>query len=281
MRFGSNIDEQLRNTTNDMTVNGKLVVGEYAQGTTVLEQGNRNASYIFQSQPQYEEAKAQNASISFMMPQEEMDYTTSRSNTLCRILAYPLNFIVCVLAAILLSQNGDSESIIYTVGIAMLGIGVCALIANRNKNAIGIALLTLSLGYIVEGLTVLLGGVHEELPVQSFVIMISGVLLLCGGISILTQREARLGGALCMVAIVVEWVFILYQLANGGANIELWHIFVCIATFTTFVWSYGYDSREKTVGIQKVLCIVAYVFSAIVAIRGISQVINVVSTILG
>lgn len=277
MRFGSNIDEQLRNTTNDMTANGRLVVEQYSQDTMVLNQMSGETSYVSQHQLQYEAAKVQNVPTNFMMSQPDNDYTIVHSSKLCRVLAYPLNLVVCILAIVLFIQNEGGASVVKTAGIAMLGLGVCSLIADRNKRAVGIALSTLSLGYIIEGLSVLLGGLHNGLPVQSFVIIISGLLLLCSGISILAQGEVRLGGSLCVMAVVIEWVFNLYQLVNGDFHTEPWHIFVCIAAFATFVWSYGYDSRDKTVGIRRGLCIVAYVLSGIVAFRGISQIITAIS----
>ena len=266
MRFNSSVDARLKRTTNDMNANGRVVVDEYVQqGTTVLEQ----EQCIPDLQPQNKLADVQLGN----------GYATVRSSKFCRVLAFPLNLLVCILAIVLLLSDGVSK-LALTTGIAMLGLGLCGLIADRNKRAIGIALSSLSLGYIIEGLSVMLGGVHEEFPMQSFVIIVSGLLLLCGGITILAQGEARLGGSLCIGAVVIEWVFNLYQYINGGFQTELWHIFVAIAAFATFVWSYGYNSRSNASGIQKILYIATYLISAVVAIISIVRDISIFSTIL-
>ena len=189
--------------------------------------------------------------------------------------------MVCVLAIVLLMQNEGGASVVKIASLAMLCLGICSLIADRNKKAVGIALSTLSSAYIIEGLLVLFKGVHSGQPVQAFVIIISGLLLLCGGISILAKGGVRLGGSLCIMAVAIEWIFNLYQLVNGNFHTELWHNFACITAFATLVWSYGYDSRDEVVGVRRILCIVAYVLSGIVALRGILHLIDIILMLLG
>lgn len=284
MRFGSNIDERMKNTTNDMTANGRLVVDEYSQGTTVLEQDGIGTSYYPEnsdnSNPRnHSNGYGSSADLNGYTPISNGSYTTAKSSKLCRLLAYPLNLAVCILAIVLFLQDGVS-TMVQTTSVAMLGLGVCSLLADRNKRAIGITVSALSLGYIVEGLSVLLGDLHEGIPVPSFVIIISGLLLLCGGISMVSQGETRLGGSLCVMAVIVEWIFNVYQMINGDFTMKLWHIFFGIAAFAAFIWSYGYDSRDKAEGIQKILNIVAYVLSGIVGVMCIAHVITAISTIL-
>ncbi|MBQ4260118.1 MAG: serine/threonine protein kinase [Lachnospiraceae bacterium] len=269
LRFRTDIDEKLKSTTNDMTANGRLVFEEYMQGTTVLQQESEGAASAGYQQGYQQEYVAT----------ADYEYGTVRGNKFCRILAYVLNLAVCVLAMVLLLRD-DSSALVRTVGAAMLGMGICALMADRNRRSVGIALSALSLGYILEGAGVLLGGIHEELPMQAFVVVISGLILLCGGISILAQKEIRMGGSLCVVAIAIEWIFNLYQHVNGDLHTDLWHIFVGIAAFATFIWSYGYDSRDEVEGIRKILHIGAYVVSGVVAILSVSHAITVILEIL-
>lgn len=279
MRFGSNMDERLKSTTNDMTANGRLVVDEFAQGTTVLDQSGENSYYVPDPVSGTGVSEQPNVNSRVVLPQTDDNYTMAKSNKACRILAYPLNLATCILALILLFQNGAS-TLVQTTSVAMLGLGLCALIADRNKRAVGIALSSLSFGYIIEGLSVLLSGIHSELPIQAFVIIVSGLLLLCGGISITAQGETRLGGSLCVMAIAVEWAYNLYQLANGDFSTVLWHIFVGISAIAVCVWSYGYDSRDKAVGVQKLFHVVTYVLSAVIAVMSVSYLITAVTAIL-
>lgn len=269
MRFCANIDERLRSTTSDMTANGRLVVDELMQGTTVLEQG----AYYAGGQPQMQAVPDART-----LPQQP-ESCGPRGSVVCRILAYPLQIAVCVFAMVLFLNDSESM-LIRNTSVSMLCLGLCAVIADRNKRAVGISVASLSVGYIIEGLSVLLGGIHDGLPIQSLVVIVSGLLLLCGGIAMLAQGEARLGGTLGVMAVVVEWLFQLYQLANGDFYMERWHIFAGIAAVAVFVWSYGFDSRKKATGVQRLFHFAAYVLSGVVAVMSISYVITAITAIL-
>ena len=267
MRFGSNIDEKLKNTTNDMTANGRLVVDEYSQGTTVLDQVTENP--FIKSQKEYG---------NFGIPQNESVEIINRTSKVCRILAYPFNFTVCILAIFLLLQD-NATSCAQIASIAMLCLGACSLIADRNKGAIGVAVISLSLGCILDSAVVLLAEIHDEVPTRYFVTLIGGILLFFGGISILTQKEARLGGSLCILSAMVESIFCLYRCLNVDLYIEKWHIFVCISAFAIFMWSYGFDSSDKVVGIRKILHYVTYALSAVTAVIVILLLTKIISKI--
>lgn len=258
MRFGINTDEKLQNTTNDMTANGRLVVDEYAQGTTVLDEAYNTSVYNYNT-------NTQKSSVPVNMPEMAKEYTTARSSKLCRILSFPLNLVVVILS-IVMFVNDDFYLQATISTIAMLCLGLCAIITDRNKIAVGVALSALSFEYIIEGLAILLGGIHIELPIGAFIIIIAGLLLLFSGMSIAVQKETRFGGTLSVMAIAVECVYNLYQLINGYFHADIWHVFVWIAAFATFIWSYGYDSRDKAIGVRMILNIVTTIVSAVIAL---------------
>ncbi|MBQ2943204.1 MAG: serine/threonine protein kinase [Ruminococcus sp.] len=270
MRFGSNIDQQMQNTTNDMTANGRLVVDEYAQGTTVLDQSGPNTAFSYDgSTPSFDlqgNGSVHSGEVNVTVP---ASYSTVKSSKLCRIFAWPLLVAVCVFAFILLFKN-EISAVEKMVGFSLLGVGLTALISDRNKRAVGISVMSLSLSYVVEGLGELIGGgLQDGIPVPAVISLLSGLLLLFGGVVILTQKEVRLGGSLCVYAVAIEWLFNIYQIINNSFSIELWHIFYGIAAVSVFVWAYGYKSDEKATGVKKILHIVTYVLAAAVAVQAI------------
>lgn len=263
MRFSGNIDEKMQNTTNDMTANGRLVVDEYTQETTVL-----NESYI-------PEETNYNVSLT------SGAFTTAKTNKACKYFAYPLAVAICILAIVLFV--GDNKLIFeQTVSLSLLGIGISILLTEYNKRAIGICVSSLSLTYIVQGLgrfislmSATQGGAKttsmqdELMLVYSAIILVAGLLVLFGGIVIMTQREVRFGGTLCVCGIALEWMYQIYQLINDNFSIELWHIFYAIAAVTIAVWAYGYNSNEEITGIKKILNIATYILAGFIALQAV------------
>lgn len=273
MRFGSNMDQRLQSTTNDMTVNGRLVVNEYMQETTVLEQSGTNPVY-------YGAASQTNGNMyaGVVTANVPSTYSTAKSNKACRILAWPMAVAICVLAVILMIKDGLSllEGM---AGVSLLGIGLSILLADRNKYAIGIATAALSFTYIMEGLTVLVGGLLAGIPVYSVIVLLSGLLMLFSGVVILSQKEVRFGGSLCLYALIAEWLFHIYQMINKSFAVDTWHIYFSIAAISLFVWAYGYNSDDKATGIKKALYILTFVLSAAVAVQAIIFTFKSISVI--
>ena len=268
VRFGINLDQRMQSTTNDMTANGRLVVDEYAQGTTVLDQTGANTLFspdwsapIEQSQDQLNNTFPGQINV-------PASYSTAKSNKACRILAWPLALAVCVLGFVLMFTDGVSL-LKQMVSISLLGIGLTVILADRNKFAIGISAAAISLGYIIEGLAVLVGGLQDGIPVPSIVSLLSGLLMLFGGIVIISQKEVRFGGSLSLYAVIIEWLFYIYQMINKSFSVEIWHIFFGVAAISVFVWAYGYNSDDKPTGVRKIFQIVTYILAAVVAVQAI------------
>ncbi len=264
MRFSGNMDQRLQSTTNDMNANGRVVVDEYVQGTTVLDP--MYGAYTSEQLP----------------PQSNVigipdTYSTAKSSKGCRIFAWLLSLVVCVLGIVLLFDGGDT-ALELSVALSLTGLGLIVIIADRCKLAVGISAVSLSLVYIVSGLNALFSGMQELIP-QAIVFILSGSLMLFGGIVIVSQREVRFGGALSLYALIVEWVYYLYRMINDDFYIEAWHIFYGVAAVAVFVWAYGYNSAYKPKGIKKVLHIAAYILAAVVAIQAIVYLVRQCSVI--
>ena len=266
MHFENNMAQNLQNTTNDMTANGRIVVDEYSQGTTVLDQSGANTPFCqADTASAYGGNNTYSGEVNVAVPGS---YSTSKSNKVCRFLAYPMALAVCVLAFILMFRDGIS-AVEQMVSIALLGIGASILLTDTNRIAVGASVLSLSLSYIVEGLTVIIGGLQDGVPIPAVISLLSGLLLLFGGIVILTQKEVRFGGSLCIYSLAIEWLYNIYQIINKSFAVELWHIFYGIAAVAVFIWSYGYKSDEKITGIKKILHIITYILAAAVVIQAI------------
>lgn len=276
MRFGNNIEQNFQNTTNDMTSNGRLVVDEYAQGTTVLNQSTSNVPYVPTNNNTDGGENMYGESINVAIPQS---YSTYKSNKVCRYLAYPLALTTSILALVLFLIGGLSM-LEQTVCLGMLGLGISILLSDLNRRAIGICTVAMSFAYIIEGLSKLLGGLQEGIPIASVVILISGFLLLFAGIVIIAQKDVKFGGSLCVTAVAIEWIFNIYQLINSSFNVKLWHIFLGIAAVTACVWAYGYKTEEKITSIGKVLHIITYALSGIIAILTIVFIATSLTMIL-
>lgn len=270
MRFGINLDQRMQNTTNDMTANGRLVVDEYAQGTTVLDQTDGGPEFraycneqlaLQQNEARHTQTTVYDSSVPF-------SYSTAKTSKACRILAWPMALAVCVLGFVLVFKDGGSL-LEQMVSISLLGIGLTVILADRNKFSIGISAAALSLGYIIEGLAVLLGGLQDGTPVSAVVSVLTGMLVLFGGIVMITQKEVRFGGSLSLYAVVIEWIVNVYQMINKRFSAQTWHIFFGIAAMTVLVWAYGYNSDDKPAGIKKIFHMAVYVLAAVVAIQAI------------
>lgn len=263
MRFESNMEQKLGNTTNDMTVNGRLVVDEYTQGTTVLDDENVNDSNFGTAGSQVNTSYQ-----SYNTNSAPLTYPSPVSNKACRIIARPIAFAVVVLAFVLMFAGGATATE-RTVSVSLLSLGLSVLLAGTNRKAIGISVISLSFANIFEGLSILIGGLQEHIPVSAVVSLLSGSILLFGGIVMLVQKEVRFGGSLCVYALAVEWLYRIYQMINKSFVLEKLNIFYGIAVVAVFIWAYGYKSDKIITGIEKVLHIVAYVLGSIAAVGAV------------
>ena len=257
MRFESNKEQRLQSTTNDMTANGRLVVDGYVQETTVLTQSGAVDPYQA-SYGQVPQGFGYSGEVSAYIP---TSYSTAKSNGLCRVLAWPLALALCVFAFVLLLADSIAP-VERSAGISLLGMGLCVLLADTNRIAVGYCVGTLAFSYAVEGVGAMTGS-QTGVPIPAVITLISGALLMFGSIVIFTQKEVRFGGSLCVYALVVEWLYNIYQMINGTFAIEMYHIFFGVAAITAFMWAYGYKSDRVLTGARQVLHYVAYALAGV------------------
>ncbi len=255
MRFGGGIDQRLKNTTNDMTAHGHIVVDEYRQGTTVLDQGTTvlDGAYVPYQNDRYVYDNGTAADV-------VADCSLSRSNKGCRILAYPCAVAVIITGIILLILKIDGMTL--ASGIAMMGLGVCTLMASGSRISIGLCLTALSVPHIAYGLHGLLDGIVYGIPTESILLTVTGMMILFGGVTVLIQREVRLGGALSVSAVAIVWLYNAYVAANGDfvlAAIDVCLVPVCVCVF---LWSYGYKSDAVRSLPERILGIISCVLGA-------------------
>ncbi len=259
MRYSADIEQRINRTTSDMTANGKVVVDEYATGTTVLDNGYTGGF---------------DSSFDGGIIDIPNSYDKYKSNKALRILAWPFSVILFVLSLVLLFR--DKVCVYQNIcAISMLGIGVPIFLGGFNKNAIGISTISLSLAYILEGVTGLLS-LEQSVDVYCVITLVSGVLLLCGGFSILLQKEARFGGSLCLYAFAVEWIYNLYLLINNSFETTLTHIFLSITALTVFIWSYGFKRESEPSVLKKVFNLISYVVAAVVFVVSLGLTLLVI-----
>lgn len=266
MRFSTDNDAFMKHTTNDMTANGRLVVDEYSnQGTTVLEQQPGEEAVYYQN----DSSNNNQVLNSIPIGSQTIYQSTAKSNKLCKILAYPFAIAIGVLAMIVLLSSKYSM-LEKSSALAMLGVGLSMLVSTNNHIAIGICLAASSVGFLSEGLSSIVDGLHSTLPVGAFVVLIAGLLVLFSGITLACQKEMRFGGSLCIYAFAIEWLFTLYTAINSSFNMSAWHIFFSVMEVGVVLWAYGYDSRKNDEGIQKILNIIAWCLSGVIAVQAIA-----------
>ncbi len=247
IHFTTDVSGQLNSTTNDMTANGKLVAGEFMQSTSVLNEVS------YQTNEAYDSLSLENYN------------NNVKSSKTCRILAYIVTAITLILSVILLSK--DIGVIGNTTVIAMLCCCVSMFISGRNKYAVGVSVMTASLVSIEQGITLFLPSLKNTLSVPGIIFLVSGLLMLFGGLVLLVQKNIRLGGTLCIYSCIIEWLINIYSMINKEYTANLLHIAINIFAVSVFLWTYGYSSIDKCSGFRKVMYFIAFAPILLVIIR--------------
>lgn len=259
MRFVGDKAQHLQSTTNDMNNNGRVVVDSYSHDTTVLNQSVANEVYPQQGYEQpVQQGMDYSGQFNVSVPTA---YSTAKSNGACRVFAWPLAVAVGVFT-ILQMVGGGLSTIEQIACVSILGLSVSVLLADTNRIALGLSVFALPLSYIVKGIGAFSGGGQAEFPIPAAVSLLSGALVLLGGVVILSQKEVRFGGSLLLYAVVIDWLFNIYQMFNTSYTFDLYHVFYGIAALAGFFWAYGYKSDRVITPFRMALHIVTYVTAA-------------------
>ena len=183
-----------------------------------------------------------------------------------------LSFLRSVIVFVLDSDSSKTETL---VGWLLLGLGAVMFFTDRNKVAVGIGAGAVSLFCFSDGLvTLYFEMLSNDLSIESFVSLMCGLLMLLGSVVMIFQKEARLGGSLCLYSFVVAAFYCIYQLINDNSIIELWNLSVCVASLSLFVWSYGYKSDASLSPIKQGLHVITYTVSCILVLLSTLAVVE-------
>lgn len=251
MKFNSNLVDRLQSTTNDMTANGRLVVDEFSQDTTMrnqssdYEQSGENTLYA----PFYEDETRGNSGF------ENLTFTQTdfkaKSSKPCRLLAIPLAITLIIIAF----TNS------FYMFFMFAGTGISMLLCDRNRRAVGINIASLSACIVIEQIT---DTAYLFDNPAKFILLISSVLLIVSGLAIIFHKEARFGGAMCIYSVVAFIIYMVIAKVDFLSSGSIWYIVFCLAVF---LWSYGYDSREVIKGNKKISYIASYVLAGLVTLQ--------------
>ena len=248
----------IQNTTNDMTANGYVVAGGYIQDTMVLDEP-MNPGYQSGNAESYYEEPLSDA------------YPRKKGNVLFGFLTVPLMLAVCILAIVSggyksifgISQTGNSQEIF--LAMVAFWMGVVALVANRNKVSVGTWVILLSLAPIVSGIQGVMSALKSEFPLESVLLVVEGVLLFFGGVAMIFQKDARLGGVLCLYAVAPQWLYRLYMLIYNDYQVSLSHILITLVSVSLCVWAYSNTKSEMGL-VKRVLHFIGYGVTALAGI---------------
>ena len=236
--------------TNDMTSNSPVV----APGTTVLDDYSAwHQSYGAWSDPGAGIYASQHAALT------SEERTTTK---IFRILGIPVQILTLVMAVWVL---GDNSLGALSIGIALniVCMTLTMLLSRNNRFAAGIAVCAVAMSPAQIGLASILDGLQDSFPIEGTVMLLIGLMLLFGGIVMMTQKQVRFGGTLCFYAFLMEWLLRGYQMLNGDYMANLASIVISLAALAAGVWAYGYEKNCKPGGIRLVLFILAFIPAAV------------------
>lgn len=229
MHYNTDVAANLKNTTNDMTANGRVVVNDI--GTTVLNNESYNYSY---QQTQYVDSSTDYNYINYTVP--DADSYNKKTNKGSNILAVIMAVASGILGVLSLVTGCVTE------GLTIIVLASIILLSSNNNKAIGISLSALALPSVITyGVNLL-----ESFDIANLVALVSALLMLLGGISIAFQKEARLGGSLCIYSLAITWLLNLYLIINGDFIVNRIQIFVSIAVLTVVIWSFGFNGKDNS-----------------------------------
>ncbi len=278
--FSNGMDPRHQNTTNDMTSNGRVVIDGgttvLSDGTTVLSEGTtvlNNETTVLESQSQYlnynqenfwqgtndTNGKKTNTPNSNIPPVN----INAKSNKVCKILAYPLAIIMCVVWFVI---NPYYYSSPYTF-VPAVALGVTILFAGNNKRVIGSCLALIALPLVYNCIEAFFIAIQFSFSIDVTLSLLTYLLMLFAGIVIFFQKEVRFGGTLCIYSLVLMAIQMIFKFRFSLNSM------VCFGALllAVFFWSYGYKSDKEIKGAAKIIHIASY---------GLI-IVSIIATVLG
>ncbi len=281
----ANTNDNFINTTNDMTAHGRLVVDEYSQETTVLGNntaenmttvlngvGVENMTTVLNGDPADNMTTVlddPDSSGYAYAPEQYEEESVSVLSRICKAVSYPLAIITAVLAVILFMQTSGGYSA--SVTLAALSVALSVGLFGKCKGGVGVSLLSLCMPNVIQSTTAIVNDVASGISVGDVLILLASLLVFFASIVIVTQKEVRLGGSLCIYAAIIDIVYRLYLHYNYESAFDLSVFIIDAALLGTFFWAYGYNKNARVGVVDRVLDAVTY------AVAFLSLVVTVYS----
>lgn len=249
----------LESTTNDMTSQGKVM---YDAGS-MSEQ-----NYSGSGESPYGNYYADNAV-------KKGKKNLPKTNKACRFWAIPFAIASIVTSGILLSFDGSFSDIVIGIFIVFAIAEAMIITIGKNRIAMGLCLVTLSVLSTINAIRC------ELYLFGMIVIFLSALLCFFGGLSMILQKEVRLGGVLCLYSGIINSVALALTTVDNfigfyfDAYVDtLYVITPVLSGISVLLWSYGYDSRFVAQSTKdKIIHYSSYGIAAIGIVAGAVSVI--------
>lgn len=259
------------NTTNDMTVNGKLLVDELSEGTTVLtsDEAIGYSPNVYQNGGN--NSLSQTAEDNLSKDRKKLKKNIQKSSKLCRLISIPVAVIMLLVVFIETADSSMDIGTFFVVAGTLLTV-----IIGTNRIATGISAMFVPLMEIVDILFTERINDVLSFDIMTILFLVSFLLGLFGDVSMFLQKEARFGGTLNLYGMVVFIAAMIFRVVSVGtvwllSDIKQITLFV-IMPVLLFLWSYGYKSKTEKKLVDKILQLIPFFGTVVSAFAGLFEI---------
>lgn len=240
-----------RGTTNDMSINGRVVAG-----------GNSDSSgaYDYSNQPVDNSIYSGKGRLG--MPGI---YKEKKGNKIARIISIVMAVASIVLSGIAVSSE-DGGLLTTIAFVCCFAMSLIEIASDCNKKAIGICQSLLSSVFLIPSAVRLFGTLNEGFPIESLILFVCGLLVLFGGIVKIAQKVDRLSASLGIYAAVIYVIYNVYLAINNNLSIDMMYIASAVSVLTSSVWSFGSSRKTDMSTVERIIHIVTYIIAAVAAV---------------
>ena len=248
-------------TTNDMTSQGQVIYDGNGMEDTAYSISGESAYGNYYANNEASRAKKKNI---------------PKTSKVCRYAAIPISVGTLIFGLIAARMYFSVDYFFFSI-LSMLSM--LFLTIGRNRKAMGLYLVGFAICQNIEDILINWNeryGLSGEQLYGDIGIVINIVLMIClllcffGGLSMILQKEARLGGVLCLYSGLVKIVLVFcfkdaFVIHDIFLDFEEF-VWFLITAITAFLWSYGYDSQSVNDTKYKKI---NYVFCYIMGVVGV------------
>lgn len=226
-------------TTNDMTSQGQVIYDGNGMEDTAYSMSGESAYGNYYANNESSRAKKKNI---------------PKTSKVCRYAAIPISVGTMIFGLIAARMYFSVDYFFFSI-LSMLSM--LFLTIGRNRKAMGLYLVGFAICQNIKDILINWNeryGMSGEQLYGDIGIVINIVLMIClllcffGGLSMILQKEARLGGVLCLYSGLVKIVLVFcfkdaFVIHDIFLDFEEF-VWFLITAITAFLWSYGYDSQS-------------------------------------